>query len=211
MLLPARVAIALQESGWWVRDEIIWHKPNPMPSSVKDRTTPAHEMIYMMSRSAKYHYDAAAICTEATSKTSKMPDNWDTGEGAHGTRHRDGRQKGEKTDKQRGHSRQHAGFNDRWDSMTKEEQQANGANKRSVWSIAPRPFKEAHFATFPPELIRPCIRAGCPPGGIVLDPFFGAGTTGLVATQEGRRFIGIELNPAYAEIARNRIVAEMME
>jgi len=112
---------------------------------------------------------------------------------------------GPKNDKQRGHSVRHAGFNERWDKMTTEEQQAMGANKRSVWNVPTVPFKEAHFATFPEKLITPCILAGCPPGGIVLDPFMGAGTTALVALSHGRRFTGFELNPDYITIANKRL------
>lgn len=214
MLLPARVAIALQEDGWWVRDEIVWHKPNPMPSSVRDRTTPAHEMIYLLSKSPKYFYDSEAI-REPLKESSKLRlaqdlENQASSIRANGGVRADRPMKAvQKTDKQRGHSRVHAGFNNRWDSMTKEEQQAGEANKRSVWSVAPRPFKEAHFATFPPDLIRPCVRAGCPVNGLILDPFFGAGTTGLVATQEARRFVGIEINPEYVAIARARIQAAL--
>lgn len=135
-----------------------------------------------------------------------MPDGWDTGAGGHGSFHREGREKGaRKSDKQRGHGRRHAGFNDRWDAMDKAEQQAKGANKRSVWTIATAPFSEAHFATFPEELPETCIKAGCPSGGMVLDPFGGAGTTGLVADKLGRNAVLIELNPEYAAMAERRI------
>lgn len=200
MLLPARVAIALQDDGWWVRDEIIWHKPNPMPSSVKDRTTPAHEMIYMLTKSANYYFEPIREPVEAAvkkpgarsgvfvdripvSKKTKVPGGWDKGDGAHGTIHRDGRTPAEYI-----------------------ELETDGLrNKRSVWSVSPAPFAEAHFATFPPKLIEPCILAGCPWGGTVLDPFGGAGTTGLVARANGRNSILIELNPAYIEIANRRL------
>jgi DNA modification methylase len=211
MLLPARVAIALQEAGWWVRDEIIWHKPNPMPSSVKDRTTPAHEMIYMLSKSPRYYYDHEAVREPRTSdedaktfrggsyvggepgkrtvtgnKRIKIPGAWDLGSGAHGTINRDGRTAAQYTDEP-------------YDTNDGKR------NKRSVWTIAPKPFPEAHFATFPPDLIEPCILAGCPEGGTVLDPFFGAGTTALVAARHGRNCIGIELNPGYIGIAKRRL------
>jgi len=220
MLLPARVAIALQDDGWWVRDEIIWHKPNPMPSSVKDRTTPAHEMIYMLSKSARYYYDSAAIREPAAVKgwndgtrvyggvnkaganakhgwrttgrrtgKIKVPGGWDKGEGAHGTVHRGGRTEAEYVESETDGKRQ----------------------KRSVWTVPPKGFKGAHFATFPPALIEPCILAGCPAGGTVLDPFFGAGTTGLVCEQLGRNCIGIELNPDYAALAERRIAAAQPE
>jgi DNA modification methylase len=152
----------------------------------------------------------------------KQPDNWDTtvGEGGHGSILRSGRAQNApapKRDKRRGHSRRHQGFNDRWDGMTRAEQQENGRLLRNfepdlspiitpeVWQIATAAFSEAHFATFPPALVAPCIVAGCPEGGTVLDPFFGAGTTGLVADRLGRNCIGIELNPEYAEMAMRRI------
>ncbi len=201
-MVPNRLAIALQDDGWWVRSEIIWHKPNPMPESTRDRPTSAHEKIWLLTKSARYWYDAVAVRTPCADPAGgKMPDGWDTGPGAHGSVHRQGREKGRKTDKQRGHSRRHAGFNDRWDA----EQQANGANLRNVWTMNTAAFSEAHFATFPPELAERCIKAGCPKDGTVLDPFGGSGTTGLVADRLGRNAILIELNPEYAEMARRRI------
>jgi len=207
-MMPNRIAIALQEDGWWVRSEIIWHKPNPMPESITDRPATSHEKVFLLTKSAKYYYDAQAVRTPSTwdPKNTKMPDGWDSGPGAHGSVHRDGREKGvRKSSKQRGHGRRHDGFNDRWDAMSKEEQLANGANLRNVWTVATMPFSEAHFATFPPALIEPCIKAGCPEEGLVLDPFGGAGTTGLVADRLKRNAVLIELNPEYAEIARTRI------
>lgn len=179
LMIPARVALALQADGWWLRDEIIWHKPNPMPVSVTDRTTPAHEMLYMFSKSARYYYDMEAVKEPSVMR----PQNRNT----------------KRTEHPKG------------DSGRPEHLRPEGGTSyetrqpRSVWSIPTRPFKGAHFATFPPDLIRPCILAGCPEGGTVLDPFFGAGTTGLVAQQLGRNCIGFELNPEYAAIARERI------
>ena len=224
-MVPNRLAIALQEAGWWVRSEIVWGKPNPMPdSSGRYRPSTAHEKIWLLSKSANCFYGSEAVRMPAQSGLDdwKQPDNWDTtvGEGGHGSILRTGRAKNApapKRDKQRGHSRPHQGFNDRWDRMTREEQCANGRLLRNyepdlspiitpeVWQIATASFSEAHFATFPPALVAPCIMAGCPAGGTVLDPFFGAGTTGLVADRLGRDCIGIELNPEYAEIARRRI------
>ena len=215
--IPWRVAFALQADGWWLRQDIIWHKPNSMPESVRDRCTKAHEYIFMLSKSARYYYDADAIKEPGVSETTKMPDGWDTGPGAHGTFHRDGREKGRKAlpetqsnlatyrDKQRGHGRRHAGFNDRWDALSREEQCALMRNKRSVWTVATAQFKEAHFATFPPNLITPCILAGCPEGGTVLDPFGGSGTTAEVALKNGRKFYLIELSADYIAIAKKRI------
>lgn len=200
------LAFALRADGWYLRQDIIWAKPNPMPESVSDRCTKSHEYLFMLSKSRRYYYDAKAIREESSwiPEDSKMPDGWDTGPGSHGSFHRDGREKGKRSDKQRGHSRRHAGFNDRWDSMSKEEQASMGRNKRSVWNIATRPFPGAHFATFPPDLVKPCILAGCPEGGTVLDPFFGSGTTGEVAQKLGRKCIGIELNPDYCKLAKKR-------
>ena len=217
VMVPNRFAIAMQEWGWWVRSECIWAKPNPMPESVTDRPATSHEKVFMFTKSARYFYDADAVRIERkTVSEYKTPDGWDTGPGAHGSRHRDGRQKGEtvkqKRDKQRGHGRSHAGFNDRWDAMSKEDRAANGRNLRNyepapvqVWEIATRPFKEAHFATFPPELVERCLKAGCPKGGRVLDPFGGVGTTGLVADRMQMDATLIELNPDYADIAKGRI------
>lgn len=214
-MIPNRLAIALQEAGWWVRSEIIWAKPNPMPESVMDRPAGSHEKIFLLTKSPRYAYDADAVRIERkTTGEYKTPDGWDTGPGAHGSFHRQGREKGKPASKPkpRGHAREHQGFKDSWDQMTREEQQANGRNLRNwepapveVWPIATRPFKDAHFATFPPELAARCIKAGCPADGVVLDPFGGAGTTGLVADQLRRDAILIELNPEYAEMAARRI------
>lgn len=203
LMMANRLAIALQDDGWWVRSEIIWAKPNPMPESVQDRPTNAHEKIWLLSKSARYYYDAEAVRTQ---RTSSEDANGFRGGSYVGGQPGPRTQRGNKRiDKQRGHSRRHAGFNDRWDQMTTAEQQAAGANLRNVWNIATKPFPEAHFATFPPALVEPCIKAGCPEGGTVLDPFGGSGTTGLVADRFGRDAILVELNREYAEMARRRI------
>lgn len=200
--VPWRVAFALQVDGWYLRQDIIWAKPNPMPESVRDRCTKAHEYIFMLTKKSRYYYDSDAIKESGTGNLSR-PAGWATGKDHSAIGWATEQAQGRK-DKQRGHSRRHAGFNDRWDAMPK-VLQCKSRNKRSVWSVATFPFPEAHFATYPPELIRPCIKAGCPPEGIVLDPFFGSGTTGLVAKQEGRHYIGIELNPEYVGIAEKRL------
>lgn len=205
--IPWRVAFALQADGWYLRQDIIWSKPNPMPESVTDRCTRAHEYLFMFSKSRKYHYDAKAIAEPAIySGVTGMDEsgfkNAAEFDGKHGAAAMNGQQR---RDKRRGHGRRHAGFNDRWDAMEKTEQCSRLRNKRSVWTVATQPFKEAHFATFPPALIEPSILAGCPVGGTVLDPFGGAGTTGLVADRLQRKAVLIELNPDYADIAMKRI------
>jgi len=188
-MLPARFAIALQEAGWWLRSEIVWAKPNPMPESVTDRPAMAHEKVFLLTKAARYFYDAEAVREAATDSSLKR---WSQdvaaqagSERANGGRKTNGRMKAV--------------------GGPQAKQQANGRNQRNVWTIATRPFKEAHFATFPPELVEPCIKAGCPRGGLVLDPFGGAGTTGLVASRLQRDAILIELNPDYAALARRRV------
>lgn len=184
--IPWRVAFALQEDGWYLRQDIIWEKPNPMPESVKDRCTKAHEYLFMLTKSATYHYDASAVAEDAVSTNIKKF----TDGGA---------------DKERGHGRRHAGVNGRYAQSLADNGVPKKRNRRSVWRIPTRPFPDAHFATFPVDIPDLCIRAGCPPGGTVLDPFGGAGTTGLAACRLGRDAIIIELNPDYAAMARRRI------
>lgn len=177
LMMPARVALALQADGWCLRQDIIWHKPNPMPESVRDRCTKAHEYIFLLSKSERYFYDAKAVREPEVCGRMRGP-----------ALHRD-------TVSTNGNSglarREGDGFR----------------NRRSVWSVATRPYKGAHFATFPPALIEPCILAGSRPGEIVLDPFNGSGTTGQVAIERGRQYIGIELNPEYIELTRGRLEA----
>lgn len=185
--VPWRLAFALQEDGWYLRQDIIWAKPNPMPESVRDRCTRAHEYLFQFSKSARYYYDRDAIAEPAVCDDAKR---W-TDRGS---------------EKQRGHSRRHAGFNGRYAERLMREGPPKTRNRRSVWTVATQPFNGAHFATFPPALIEPCLRAGCPAGGTVLDPFAGAGTTGLVANRLGRNAILIDLNPEYAAIAKRRII-----
>jgi DNA modification methylase len=147
--IPWRVAFALQADGWWLRQDIIWHKPNPMPESIRDRCTKSHEYLFLLAKSERYFYDNEAIAEQAL--------------------HSDTR------------------------------------NRRSVWTIATKPFKGAHFAVMPEALAEPCVLAGSRADDLVLDPFSGSGTVGVVALRHGRRFVGVELNPEYAEIARDRI------
>ena len=222
-MVPNRLAIALQEDGWWVRSEIIWAKPNPMPESIKDRPATAHEKIWLLSKSPRYFYDAAAVRQSAAeSSIVRWAQNIEAQAGStrgNGGTKTNGTMKAvggpRRADKQHGHSRRHAGFNDRWDAMPKAEQCGNGRSLRNyepapveVWPIATQPFSEAHFATFPPELAERCIKAGCPAGGVVLDPFGGAGTVGLVADRLQRDAVLIELNASYIDIASRRITGD---
>lgn len=256
--IPWRVALALQADGWMLRQDIIWHKPSPMPESVKDRCTKAHEYIFLLSKKSKYYFDHEAIaepCIESNSSRPRMgqgdntqynkkraswngsvfdkgktyihqgercqkrsdkidgmkvPSGWDTSEGSHrDLKGRYTKGKHSNTDKQ-----------SPWHRMVENvaKARANGAshdtpfgekrNKRSVWTVASKPFAEAHFATFPPDLIEPCILAGCPKDGVVLDPFMGSGTTGIVAYMNKRNYVGCELNPEYIAIAEKRIQNE---
>ncbi|MDD4775148.1 MAG: site-specific DNA-methyltransferase [Syntrophomonas sp.] len=206
--IPWRVAFALQKDGWYLRSDIIWAKPNPMPESVTDRPTKAHEYIFLLSKSERYYYDAEAIKEPITeSSVVRLAQDIDNQAGSQRV---PGKTNGPmkavgKKDKQRRHSRRHAGFNDRWNQMTTSEQHSMGRNKRTVWNIATKPFSEAHFAVFPPEIPEICIKAGCPEQGWVLDPFAGSGTTLMVAAQLWRNAIGIELNPEYCELIKRRM------
>jgi len=199
--IPWRVAFALQADGWYLRSDIIWHKPNPMPESVRDRPTKAHEYVFLLTKSRRYHYDSDAIAEPATADHARNIDSTTEPSGGLMPEHKGLRKKGlDKKQDQLG-KRTYTGFNDRYFSVPAPETR----NRRTVWSISTKPYSEAHFATFPPELPELCIKAGCPKGGTVLDPFSGAGTTGLVALRLGRSYIGIELNPEYAEMSRRRI------
>jgi DNA modification methylase len=215
--IPWMLAFALRADGWYLRQDIIWSKPNPMPESVRDRCTKAHEYLFLLSKGPRYYFDADGVREDAASSwdpdNCKAPDGWDTGVGGHGALHRQGRQAGSSGNKARkpasargvpvdtdGKSAGAVAGSVPWQGTTR--------NKRSVWTVPTQPFSEAHFATFPPALIEPCIMAGCPEGGTVLDPFGGAGTTGLVADRLGRDAILIELNPEYAAIAERRLNAD---
>jgi DNA modification methylase len=218
--IPWRVAFALQEDGWYLRSDIIWAKPNPMPESVKDRPTRSHEYIFLLTKSSRYYYDHEAIREQPSPDLIKQIEEGYNGQAikdyigasvqdASATKSRiiDGYRK--RIDKQRGHSRRHAGFNDKWDALTPEEQAACGRNKRDVWTVPPANYREAHFATFPPNLIKPCILAGTKHGDTVLDPFGGSGTTGKVSLELGRRSILCELNEEYIALIRKRTETEI--
>lgn len=202
--IPWMLAFSLRADGWYLRQDIIWAKKQAMPESVKDRCTRAHEFIFMFSKKPKYFYDHEAIKTPAKNPQDdvrrlnaiKDSHKLQPGEFKNGLR---------KSDKQRGHSRKHAGFNDRWDLMTREEQSALGANRRSVWHLSTSNSTEKHFAQFNAELPELIIKAGCPVNGIVYDPFLGSGTTALTAVNLGRTFIGSEMGSEYFAIAERRL------
>ncbi len=212
--IPWMVAFALRANGWYLRQDIIWSKPNPMPESVGDRCTKAHEYIFLMSKSAKYYYDAESIKTEcknpeddvrritkATTNGKSTPDierNGIRNPTVGGNKHKNLFEKGQQV-----HSMHRTRSEHGLEFYTEK------ANKRSVWTVTTKPYSEAHFATFPEELIVDCIKAGCPEGGICLDPFMGAGTTAVVARKLGRNYLGFELNPDYIKIAENRLYKEL--
>jgi DNA modification methylase len=201
--IPWRVAFALQADGWYLRQDIIWHKPNPMPESVRDRCTKAHEYIFMLTKSARYYYDSDAVA-EPVSDSTIARVSQPTLEQQIGSSRVPGKTNGNMKaviKKQDGHGLRHAGFNGRYFGQ---DDAKPTRNRRSVWTVTTKPYKGAHFATFPPDLIRPCILAGCPHGGTVLDPFGGSGTTGMVAMEEGRSAILCELNPEYVKLAEQR-------
>jgi len=204
--IPWRVAFALQADGWYLRSDIIWHKPNPMPESVTDRPTKAHEYVFLLSKSARYYYDADAVREPHSSWDGVTRDSYKGGKGdertglnlsPQGAVLPSGRKEAHSTGTRSGAnlSSAYAGG---------PPGHAGGRNKRSVWTVTTKPYSGAHFACYPPELITPCILAGCPEGGIVLDPFFGSGTTGMVAEQCGRAWFGIELNPDYGSLIDGR-------
>ena len=190
--IPWRVAFALQADGWYLRQDIIWHKPNPMPESVKDRCTKAHEYIFLLSKSPKYYFDAKAIMEPAIygAQHAAKATSWGTN----------------RKHPNKANTAEYAFIGDN-STCHKNEEGEFMKNKRSVWTVTTKPYKGAHFATFPPDLIRPCVLAGCPAGGTVLDPFGGSGTTGQVALEEGRSAILCELNPEYAKLAQERIAS----
>lgn len=198
--IPWRVAFALQEDGWFLRQDIIWAKPNPMPESVTDRCTKAHEYLFLLSKSPRYYFDAGAIREQAAHDPLAGRNRWDRS---------DYDVPGQTPQKRRSRAAvppRHAACDSTQDGL--DSAGRDGVrNKRSVWTVATRPFRDAHFATYPEQLIEPCILAGAPAGGLVLDPFMGAGTTAVVAERLGRQWLGCELNPEYAAIAEARIKA----
>lgn len=200
--MPWALAFVLRSDGWYLRSDVIWHKANPMPESVNDRPTKAHEYLFLLTKSPRYYYDADAIKEPASENThprgtgvnpkARIPTGWDTGDGGH--RAKVGRYR----------SRQNESFSGSVSEVVAYR------NKRTVWSVQTQPFPGAHFATFPEKLIEPCILAGSRPGDIVFDPFMGAGTVGAVASRLGRRWLGAELNPAYVELQKPRVAQQGM-
>lgn len=181
--IPWMVAFALRADGWYLRQDIIWHKPNPMPESVTDRCTKAHEYIFLLSKSAKYYFDNEAIKEESIHAGRIVKASGEDSKNANA---------GYGSDTKGGFTKN--------DSLV-----AENRNKRSVWTVTTKPYSGAHFATFPPDLIEPCILAGCPEGGIVLDPFMGSGTTAHTALRAGRKYVGCELNGEYIKFANKRL------
>jgi DNA modification methylase len=184
MMIPARTALALQADGWWLRDEIIWHKPRTTPAPVKDRTVSAHEMIYLFAKSPIYYFDYLAI-----EEPSAYP----------GLKRKAGKAFRDLAEADPNAARKRPG-------VQREIVVRDTRRKRSVWSVSPSPYKDGHFATFPPDLIEPCVLAGAPVGGTVLDPFGGSGTTAGVAVKHGRKAILCELNPEYAALIPDRVI-----
>lgn len=180
--IPWRVAFALQADGWYLRSDIIWAKPNPMPESVTDRPTKAHEYVFLLSKQAKYHFDQEAV---------REPAEW--------------ARWGDQTVPKYEGTETATGWMENGKKEDLQARAAAGRNIRSVWEIATQPYPEAHFATFPEELARRCIAAGCPEQGVVLDPFIGSGTVAHVARKLHRHSIGIDLNESYLELAARRL------
>jgi DNA modification methylase len=210
--IPWRVAFALQADGWWLRSDIIWHKPNPMPESVTDRPTKAHEYLFLLAKSERYFYDAEAIKEPSVTDDMRRP------YGSQGAWQMDGRPVEQRPNgKPRTAGNKTHKYVAEYEQSDSEEHRTKAGllkvadvpwytrNKRSVWTIATKPYSEAHFATYPVELVQPCIMAGCPEGGVVLDPFNGAATTGVAAIGLGREYIGLELNPEYVQLSNRRL------
>ncbi len=182
-----RLGTSIQNLGFWILNDIIWHKTNPMPIPVKDRPTSCHEHIFLLSKSQRYYYDKDAILEPLKDPNRKDPP---TSAGFGGNKHTGNKDKT---------------LNNAYSGTKYDATKLKGKNKRDVWTVATNGYKGAHFAVYPPKLIEPCILAGCPDGGIVLDPFSGSGTTGVVAMNNNKKYIGIELNPEFAELSHQRI------
>ncbi len=234
--IPWRVAFALQADGWYLRQDIIWHKPNPMPESVLDRCTKAHEYIFLFSKSERYYFDAKAIQEESVTQDTRRPYTstgaWEMDGRPEAQRHGGEQRKswngsefhtGKTGEHQLNRASTKRGKRDGKDDLAsassrmgrypgwRNDPQPEQRNKRSVWTVPSAPYPGSHFATFPPELIKPCILAGCPKGGTVLDPFGGSGTTGEVARDAGCNAILIELNEGYIPLIEKRLEQNVLE
>ena len=217
--IPWMLAFALRADGWYLRQDIIWHKPNPMPESVQDRCTKAHEYIFLLSKSQKYYFDNEAIAEPLASASIARLSQANL-ENQKGSDRVPGKTNGNMKAVYCGSDKPYTGKSTKdYGAGGAQDASATKArivdrilsgeittrNKRSVWTVTTKPYKGAHFATFPPDLITPCILAGAPAGGVVLDPFMGSGTTASVALQHGRQYLGCELNPEYGQLQQNRI------
>jgi DNA modification methylase len=221
MGIPWRLAFALQDDGWYLRQDIIWHKPNPMPESTRDRCTKSHEYLFLLSKSPRYYYDQDAIKEPvALSSIIRMAQDLEQQRGSdrvpgksNGPMKavRSKRDSFKRDDSKREQPIPGQSLGTHRPDREESAWTLDTRNKRSVWTVPTQGFKGAHFATFPPDLIRPCILAGAPLGGIVLDPFGGAGTTAVVSMQEGRKSILCELNPEYAAMAERRIASAWLD
>jgi len=224
--IPWRVAFALQADGWYLRSDIIWHKPNPMPESVVDRCTKSHEYVFLLTKSPRYFYDAEAIKEPAIygfpnspesikspygqgfTRNNKIhiPSGWDVEAGTHGSFHKDGRRKNSAYSFKRSVNEDGKPCAPKQHRPDRDDKEYSGTrNKRSVWAIATQPFKGAHFATMPEKLVEPCILAGSKPGDVVLDPFGGTMTVGRVAERNGREFVGLDLSSDYIAMGKKRM------
>jgi DNA modification methylase len=208
--IPWRVALALQADGWYLRNAIIWAKPNSMPGSQQDRCTSSYEMVFMLTKSGRYWSDFDAIKTPPReSSLMRLAQQVQMQAGSHranGGAKTNGPMRA-RPGKQRGHSRRHDGFNDRWDAMSRDEQMSAPVMMRDVWFVPPACYSGAHYAVMPVEIARRCVLAGCPEGGIAIDPFAGTGTVGVVCAQWGREFVGVDLDPRSIDQARARLEA----
>ncbi|WP_323156919.1 DNA-methyltransferase [Pseudomonas rhodesiae] len=221
MGIPWRLAFALQDDGWYLRQDIIWHKPNPMPESTRDRCTKSHEYLFLLSKSPRYYYDQDAIKEPvALSSITRMAQDLEQQRGSdrvpgksNGPMKavRSKRDSFKRDDSKREQPIPGQSLGTHRPDRAESAWPLDTRNKRSVWTVPTQGFKGAHFATFPPDLIRPCVLTGAPLGGVVLDPFGGAGTTAVVAMQEGRKSILCELNPEYAAMAERRIAAAWLD
>ena len=224
---PWRLAFALQDAGWWLRQDIIWNKPNPMPESIRDRCTKAHEYVFLLAKSERYYYDFEAMQEPvAGTAHARKPSvkGWAT-EGDHNaqawaTMENQGRGVGwgyadgdaaKPRTRKLAESGSGTKLNESYDAAIGRTGLVTMRNRRSVWTVASEPYSGSHFATYPTELVTPCILAGCPPGGVVLDPFFGSGTTGQVALDLGRHFLGIDLNRDNEALQAQRLATKSMK